>query len=188
MVARPVSGVGGSGSSKSWYELTVRGPEVKDLYVEGEKLQEVIAKLPAVQDVNSDLQIKSRRVNVEIDRDKAAALHIKVQDIESALYNGFGPSWISTIYAPAAQYKVLLEVLPKFQQHSDNVSELYVKSSTGQLVPLEAVTKLTRTAGPLTINHTGQLPSVTISFNLKPGVALGHAVEQVAEAAKNTLP
>ena len=184
----PVIRVGGHGSSKSAYELTVRAPDTKDLYVEAEKLQEAISRLPAVNDVNSDLAIKSPRVNVEIDRDKAAALQINVQDIESALYNGYGPSWISTIYAPVAQYKVLLEVLPEFQQHSDSVSELYVKSATGQLVPLEAVTKLTRIAGPLTINHTGQLPSVTISFNLKPGVALGDAVDQVDEAARKTLP
>jgi len=184
----PVIRVGGHGASKSAYELTVRAPDTTDLYVEAEKLQEVISKLPAVNDVNSDLAIKSPRVNVEIDRDKAAALQINVQDIESALYNGYGPSWISTIYAPVAQYKVLLEVLPEYQQHSDSVSELYVKSATGQLVPLEAVTKLTRMAGPLTINHTGQLPSVTISFNLKPGVALGDAVDQVDEAAKKTLP
>jgi hydrophobe/amphiphile efflux-1 (HAE1) family protein len=184
----PVIRVGGHGASKSAYELTVRAPDTKDLYAEAERLQEVIAKLPAVQDVNSDLAIKSPRVNVEIDRDKAASLHINVQDIESALYNGFGPSWISTIYAPAAQYKVLLELQPQYQQHSDSVSELYVKSSTGQLVPIEAVTKLTRMAGPLTINHTGQLPSVTISFNLKPGVALGDAVTQVDEAAQKTLP
>jgi hydrophobic/amphiphilic exporter-1 (mainly G- bacteria), HAE1 family len=184
----PVIRVGGHGSSKSAYELTVRGPDTKDLYVQADKLQSVIAKLPAVADVNSDLQIKSPRVNVEIDRDKAAALQINAQDIESALYNGFGPSWISTIYAPVAQYKVMLELLPEYQQHSDSVSELYVKSATGQLVPLEAITKLTRTAGPLTLNHTGQLPSVTISFNLKPGVALGDAVDQVDEAAKTTLP
>ena len=184
----PVIRVGGHGSAKSSYELTVRGPDTKALYAEADKLQEVIAKLPAVNDVNSDLAIKSPRVNVEIDRDKAAALQINVQDIESALYNGYGPSWISTIYAPVAQYKVLLEVLPEYQQHSDSVSELYVKSATGQLVPIEAVTKMTRMAGPLTINHTGQLPSVTISFNLRPGVALGDAVDQVDEAAKNTLP
>ena len=179
----PVIRVGGHGSAKSSYELTVRGPDTKDLYVQADKLQTVIAKLPAVADVNSDLQIKSPRVNVEIDRDKAAALQINAQDIESALYNGFGPSWISTIYAPVAQYKVLLELLPKYQQHSDSVSELYVKSATGQLVPLEAVTKLTRTAGPLTLNHTGQLPSVTISFNLKPGVALGDAVARRRSAS-----
>jgi HAE1 family hydrophobic/amphiphilic exporter-1 len=184
----PVIRVGGHGSAKSAYELTVRGPDTKDLYFQADKLQSVIAKLPAVADVNSDLQIKSPRVNVEIDRDKAAALQINAQDIESALYNGFGPSWISTIYAPVAQYKVMLELLPEYQQHSDSVSELYVKSATGQLVPLEAITKLTRTAGPLTLNHTGQLPSVTISFNLKPGVALGDAVDQVDEAAKTTLP
>jgi hydrophobe/amphiphile efflux-1 (HAE1) family protein len=184
----PVIRVGGHGSSKSSYELTVRGPDTADLYVQADKLQSVIAKLPAVADVNSDLQIKSPRVNVEIDRDKAAALQINAQDIESALYNGYGPSWISTIYAPVAQYKVMLELLPAYQQHADSVSELYVKSATGQLVPLEAVTKLTRMAGPLTLNHTGQLPSVTISFNLKPGVALGDAVDQVGEAAAKTLP
>jgi hydrophobic/amphiphilic exporter-1 (mainly G- bacteria), HAE1 family len=188
MALPPVIRVGGRGGSKSSYELTVRGPDTKDLYAQAERLQEVVAKLPSVNDVNSDLQIKSPRVNVEIDRDKAAALQINAQDIESALYNGFGPSWISTIYAPVAQYKVMLELLPRYQQFSDSLSELYLKASTGQLVPLDAVTKVTRIAGPLTINHTGQLPSVTISFNLKPGIALGQAVDEIEEAAKKTLP
>jgi HAE1 family hydrophobic/amphiphilic exporter-1 len=178
----------GFSSSKSSYELTVQSPDTVDLYREGENLQQLIAKLPVVNDVSSDLQLKSPRVNVEIDRDKAASLQINAQDIESALYQGFGPSWISTIYAPQAQYKVLLELLPKYQQHADALSLLYLKSPQGQLAPLSAITKMSQDAGPLSLNHSGQLPSVTISFNLKPGVALGEAVEQVQDLAARTLP
>src|SRR5207253_9301371 len=106
----------------------------------------------------------------------------------SALYQGFGPSSVSTIYAPTAQYKVLLELLPEYQEHPDALSMLYLKSPQGSLVPLTAVTKLGRDAGPLTINHSGQLPSVTIAFNLRPGFALGDAVSQVKELADRTLP
>jgi len=141
-----------------------------------------------VNDVTSDLQLKSPRVNLEIDRDKAAALQINAQDIESALYQGYGPSWISTIYAPVAQYKVLLELLPQYQEHADSLSLLYLKSPQGTLTPLSAIAKVRGDAGPLTINHSGQLPSVTVAFNLKPGVALGDAVDQVQELAAGTLP
>ena len=178
----------GTRFSKSSYELTVQGPDTAELYQQSERLEQAMSRLTAVTDVTSDLQLKSPRVNVEIDRDKAASLQINAQDIESALYEGFGPSWISTIYAPVAQYKVLLELQPKYQQHSDSLSMLYLKSSQGQLVPLDSITKVTRDAGPLLINHSGQLPSVTISFNLKPGFALGEAVDQVKELADRTLP
>ena len=178
----------GTRFSKSAYDLTVQGPDTTELYQQSEKLELAMGKLSAITDVTSDLQLKSPRVTVEIDRDKAASLQINAQDIESALYQGFGPSWISTIYAPTAQYKVLLELQPKFQQHSDSLSLVYLKSSQGQLVPLDAITKVTRNAGPLLINHSGQLPSVTISFNLRPGFALGEAVDQVNELATHTLP
>src|SRR5205807_1232260 len=178
----------GTRFSKSSYELTVQGPDTGELYQQADKLEQEMGKLTAITDVTSDLQLKSPRVNVKIDRDKAASLQINAQDIESALYQGFGPSWISTIYAPVAQYKVLLELLPKYQQHSDSLSLLYLKAPQGQLVPLSAITKIKRDAGPLTINHSGQLPSVTISFNLRPGVALGDAVDQVKEVADRTLP
>ena len=104
-------------------------------------------------DVTSDLQLKSPRVNVEIDRDKAAALQINALDIESALYQGFGPSWVSTIYAPVAQYKVLLELLPKYQEHADSLALLYLKSPQGPLTPLSAITRLNNDAGPLTLDH-----------------------------------
>src|SRR5262249_30388232 len=179
--------MGGRGS-KSNYELTLQAPDTADLYTEGEKLQKLIVGLPAVTDVTSDLQLRNPRVKIDIDRDKAAALGLNAQDIQSALYQGFGPSWVSTIYAPNAQYKVLLELLPQFQEHPDALSMLYLKSPQGALVPLTAITKVGRDAGPLTINHSGQLPSVTISFNLRPGFALGEAVDQVKELADRTLP
>jgi len=158
------------------------------MYAEGEKLQKVITTLPAVTDVTSDLQLRNPRVKIDIDRDKAASLGLNAQDIQSSLYQGFGPSWVSTIYAPTSQYKVLLELLPQFQEHPDALSLLYLKSAQGSLVPLSAITKVGRDAGPLTINHSGQLPSVTIAFNLRPGFALGDAVAQVKEAADRTLP
>jgi multidrug efflux pump subunit AcrB len=178
----------GGRMSKSSYDLTIQGPDTADLFQQAEKLEREIARLPAVVDVTTDLQLRNPRVKIEIDRDKAASLQINAQDIESALYQGFGPSWISTIYAPAAQYKVLLELLPKFQQHADSLSLLYLKTPEGQLAPLSAITKVTQDAGPLTISHSGQLPSVTISFNLKQGFALGEAVDQVKEVAESTLP
>jgi hydrophobe/amphiphile efflux-1 (HAE1) family protein len=187
MTLPPLIRIGGR-LSKSSYDLTVQGPDTAELFQQADKLQAEIAKLPMLADVTTDLQLKNPRVTVEIDRDKAAAVQINAQDIESALYQGFGPSWISTIYAPVAQYKVLLELLPRYQQHSDSLSSLYLKSPGGQLVPLSAITKTKRDAGPLTINHSGQLPSVTISFNLRPGVALGDAVDQVKEVADRTLP
>ncbi len=132
--------------------------------------------------------MRNPRVRIEIDRDKAAAMGVNAQDIQSALYQGFGPSWVSTIYAATAQYKVILELLPQYQQHPDALSLLYLKAPQGGLVPLNAVTKVARDAGPQSINHSGQLPSVTISFNLKPGYALGEAVDQVKDLADRTLP
>ncbi len=172
MTIPPAIRIGGRGS-KSSYEFTVQGPDTKTLYAEAEKLQAEIARLPLIQDVTSDVQIKNPRVNLEIDRDKAAALQINASQIESALYSGYGPSWVSTIYAPTNQYKVMLELDPKYQAHADSISEIFLKSGTGQLVPLDTLVKKHEDAGPLSINHSGQLPSVTISFNLKPGVALG---------------
>jgi HAE1 family hydrophobic/amphiphilic exporter-1 len=179
--------MGGRGS-KSNYELTLMAPDTADLYTEGEKLQKLMVGLPAVIDVTSDLQLRNPRVKLEIDRDKAASLGINAQDIQNALYQGFGPSWVSTIYSPTSQYKVILELLPQFQEYPDSLSLLYLRSPQGSLVPLSAITKVGRDAGPLTINHSGQLPSVTIAFNLRPGFALGEAVEQVRELADRTLP
>ncbi len=150
-------------------------PDTADLYTEGDKLQKLMVGLPAVIDVTSDLQLRNPRVKLEIDRDKAAALGINAQDIQSALYQGFGPSWVSTIYAPTSQYKVILELLPKFQEFPDSLSLLYLRSPQGSLVPLSAITKAEQDAGPLTINHSGQLPSRDYSLQPETGLRAGRS-------------
>jgi hydrophobic/amphiphilic exporter-1 (mainly G- bacteria), HAE1 family len=135
--------------------------------------------------VTTDLQIAAPQVNVEIDRDKAAALGVTPQQIENGLYDAFGERQASTIYADVAEYWVVFEVLPQFQRDPTSLAELYIASSvTGtngmpKLIPLGSVAKLTRTVGPTSISHIGQLPAVTVTFNLAPGVSLGTAVSQV---------
>ena len=183
----PAIRIGGRGSRSS-YEFTMQAPDTDTLYRAGAMMEREIAKLPSVADVNSDIQMRSPRLTVEIDRDKAASLNVNPQEIASALYAAYGPSISSTIYAPTNQYRVMLEVQQPFQRFADMLSTLYLKSSDGQLVPLDAVTKRKMDVGPQSINHTGQLPSVTVSFNLKPGVALGEAVDEVLELAKQKLP
>ncbi len=178
----------GGRMSKSAYEFTLQGPDTSEVHREALRLERLVARLPIVQDVTTDLQLRTPRVNVIIDRDKAASLQLNVQQIQTALYNGYGPSWISTIYAPNDQFRVMLEVQGKYQEHADLLSRLYMKSTDDHLVPLDAITKLTQDAGPQSINHSGQLPSVTVSFNLKPGVALGDAVDEIQELARQNLP
>jgi len=174
----PTIRIGGQ-LTKSLYQVTMQGPDTAELYREAQGLEREIARLPGLQDVNSDLQIKNPQVYIEIDRDKAAALNVSAQQIENALYDSYGPRWISTIYAPINQYKVLIELLPKYQATADAISLLYVRSSDGKLVPIDTVVRMTRDTGPQTINHFGQLPAVTLSFNLKPGVSLGDAVSGI---------
>lgn len=182
LTAPPSIRIGGR-MSKSQYEYTLQGPDTAELYREAQKLQAEIAKLPEVNDVTSDLQIKNPRLNIKVDRDRVAALQLNMRDVSNAFYDAFGPRWSSTIYAPNSQYRVLLELLPEFQQHPDLLSKIYFKSNQGMLVPLDAFATTFTDAGPQSINHSGQLPSVTISFNLKPGQALGSVVDQVEELA-----
>jgi len=174
--------------TKSQYQLSLQSPEAKELYEYTPKLEAKIRELPGLQDVTSDLQIKSPQVNVEIHRDKASALHVTANQIEDALYSAYGTRQISTIYTPIDQYQVIVELEPQYQLDPSALSMLYIRSSTGQLVPLNAVANLNRGLGPLSVNHLGQLPSVTLSFSLKPGVSLGDAVAAVDKAAKTTLP
>ena len=138
--------------------------------------------------MTSDLQIKNPQVNVDIDRDKASSLGVSAQQVEDALYSAYGQRQVSTIYAPNNAYRVITELENQYQLDPSALSMLYVRSTNGQLVPLNAVAKLTRTVGPLTINHLGHLPAVTVSFNLRPGVSLGDAVNAVNKAAREMLP
>jgi HAE1 family hydrophobic/amphiphilic exporter-1 len=183
----PTIRIGGQ-LTKSMYQFTLQGPNLDDLYKFAPILEEKLRAVPILQDVNTDLQIKNPQINIDINRDKAMALGVSAQQIEDALYGSFGTRQVSTIYAPNNQYKVIVELEPKYQSDPGILSMLYIRSTAGALVPLSTVAKITRSVGPLTINHLGQLPAVTLSFNLKPGVSLGEAVAAVDKVARATLP
>jgi len=178
----------GGRMSKSSFDYTLYGPDTQQLYTEAPKLERLMARIPGLQEVSSDLQIKNPRVNIVLDRDRAAALQLNWLAVSGTLYDAFGPQLASTIYAPTNQYRVLLEMLPRYQRFTDGLQMIYLKSDTGQLVPLNAVAKLVEDAGPQTIPHSGQLPSVTLSFALKPGTSLGDATTEIEDAARSTLP
>jgi HAE1 family hydrophobic/amphiphilic exporter-1 len=187
LVAPPSLRFGGH-QTKSAYDFTLQGPDTAELYTQSQKLEREIAKLPGLVDVTTDLQVKNPQVDLTLDRDRTAALGLDANQIETALYSAFGPRWSSTIYAPTNQYKVLLEIAPKYQEFSDYLNKIYFKSSGGELVPLSNFASLKETASPQSINHSGEFPSVTISFNAKPGVALGDAVNMVQATARRVLP
>jgi HAE1 family hydrophobic/amphiphilic exporter-1 len=177
----PTIRIGGQ-LTKTQYQFTLQDADTEELFQWIPVIQEKLSKLPGFQDVTSDLQIANPQVTVDIDRNKASALGITAQQIENTLYNAFGQRQVSTIYTPSNQYWVILELDPKFQNDPSSLSLIYVRSNTGALVPLNAVAKLSRNLGPLSISHLGQLPAVTISFNLAPGIALGEAIKQVNAA------
>ena len=179
----PTIRIGGN-LTKGQYQYTLQDADLARLYEWAPILFDRIKGLPGFLDVNSDLQISSPQVLVEIDREKASAVGVTALQIEAALNNAFGSPQVSTIYTPTNQYWVMMELLPQYQRDPAALSSLYIRSSTGKLVPLGTVAKLTRTVGPLTVNHLGQLPAVTISFNLTPGVALGAAVEQIQKVER----
>jgi hydrophobic/amphiphilic exporter-1 (mainly G- bacteria), HAE1 family len=174
--------------TKSLYQFTLQSPDTGELYKYAPQLESRLKGLKELQDVTSDLQIANPQVNVQIDRDKAATLGVTAQQVEDALYTAYGMRQISTIYAPNNEYQVIMELLPEYQLDPAALSLLYIRSSSGNLAPLNAVATLTKNLGPMTINHLGQLPAVTISFNLAPGVALGQAVDSVGKIARQVLP
>ncbi len=174
--------------TKSQYQYTLQGQDTDELYKAAPVLEAKLRSLSQLQDVTSDLQIKNPQVTLEIGRDKAAALGVTAQQIESALSTAYSTLQISTILAPTNQYQVIMELLPEYQAEPSSLAMLYVRASSGKLVPLNVVTKASVGTGPLLVNHLGQLPSVTISFNLRPGVSLSDAVKVVDKAANATLP
>jgi HAE1 family hydrophobic/amphiphilic exporter-1 len=151
-------------------------------------LEEKLRSVRGLQDLNSDLQLRNPTAFLTIDRDRASALGVTPESLENALYTAYGSRQISTIYAPNNEYQVIMELLPEFQRDPSAFQSLYVRSKKGDLVPLSAVTHLERTVGPLAVNHAGQLPAVTLSFNLAPGVSLGEAVVEINKVARATLP
>ncbi len=174
--------------TKSPYQFTLQGTDSQELYQASAQLLAKMSQLPDHQDVTTDLQIANPQVNVEIDRDKASAVGVTAYQVEDALASAYGDRQVSTIYRPENEYRVITELEPQYQKDPSALSMLYIRSAGGQLVPLGSVAKLTQSLGPLTVNHSGQLPSVTLSFGLKPGVALGDAVNEVQRVARDTLP
>ncbi len=179
--------IGGT-SSKSLYQFTLQGQNTNELYRSATDFETRLRELPELQDVTSDLQISNPQVHVEINRDKLAALGLTVLQVEDALGYAYGSRQISSIYAPTNQYQVILELDPVYQGDPAALGMLYINSKTGGLVPLETIATISKTIGPLAVNHLGQLPAVTISFNLRPGVALGDAMKLVGTLAETSLP
>ena len=183
----PTIRIGGN-LTKSLYQFTLSGPDLQELYATAPQVEATMRQLPGLIDVTSDLQITNPQVMVTIERDQAGALGVSAHQIETALAHAYGAQQISTIYTATNQYRVILEVLPRFQESAVDLSALYVRSASGKLVPLSALTKIERSLGPLTIQHLGQLPSVTISFNLSGGASLGDAIPKIESAVKSTIP
>jgi HAE1 family hydrophobic/amphiphilic exporter-1 len=213
----PTIRIGGQ-ISKSLYQFSMQSPDRDALYAASRTLLKALGDVEGLSDLTSDLQVTSPQVNVEIDRDKAAALGVTANAIENAFYDAYGPRWVSTIYAPVNEYKVLLELAPEFQSDPEALSLLYFKATPPQggaaaagaaataaagvtnaganpgggnpgiVVPLDTLAKATQVIGPQTVNHYGQLPAVTISFGLAPGASLGDVLSRVRTVAAATLP
>src|SRR5262249_24280715 len=184
----PAIQIGGRMGNQNW-SLMLQSLDTDALYEWGPHVERAIAAdVDEVQDVSTDMEMKSPRVNLTIDRDKAAALGLNATQIENTLSTGFGSTWVSTIYGPQSQYRVLLELLPQYQARADALKNVAFKASSGDVVPLETVVKYQASVGPQSINHSGQLPSVSVSFGLKPGVSLGQATAHVKAVADRVLP
>jgi len=174
--------------TKSQYQFTLQGTDLDALYHYAPIFESRLKQIPGLQDVTSDLEIKNPQVNIEINRNKASLLGVTAQQIEDALSSAYSSRQISTIYAPNNSFQVILELEPQHQMDPSALAMLYIRSSKGVLVPLNAVAKVSSNVGPLTVNHLGQLPAVTLSFSLRPGVSLGEAVSAVQGAARAMLP
>ena len=178
----------GGGGNRPIYQFTLQDADTAELYRWAPVLEERVRSIPGLLDVNSDLRLNTPQVSVEMDRDKVSALGLSANQVEDALRNAYAQRQVTQIFAPSNQYPVILRVAPEFQSDPSAMSLLHVRSNSGRLIPLESVARLQTTVGPFQVNHFGQLPSVNISFNLAPGVALGDAVARIQAAAAETVP
>jgi HAE1 family hydrophobic/amphiphilic exporter-1 len=178
----------GGQSTKSLYQYSLYGTDLNELYRVSQQMEAGFRSLSQLVDVNSDLQLSSPQMRVDIQRDRAAALGVTPEQIENALYDAYGTRQVSTIYTPTNQYYVIMELAPEFQGDPRSLSLIYIRSSNGKLIPLDTVAALRRDIGPLAVNHFGQLTSVTLSYNLKPGASLSDANNAIAKLARKTIP
>ena len=178
----PTISIGGQ-VTKAIYQFTLSSPSMQDLIKSTQALQGMMTNMEGMQDINSDMQLNNLQVNIKVDRDKCSQLGVTMSQVEDALDSAYSARQISTIYAPTNEYWVIIEVAPRFYRNPHVLNKLYVRSVSGQLVPLSTIADITEGIGPLLINHLGQFQSATLSFNLKPGYSLSHAVEQIKQAA-----
>jgi HAE1 family hydrophobic/amphiphilic exporter-1 len=188
LVNQPPINLGGGGQNRALYQFTMQNTDTEELYKWAPVFEAKIRQTPGFEDVNSDLQLNNPMVTVDMNRDKLSTLGLSATQVENALYNAYGTRQVSQIYAPNNQYQVILRVAPQFQRDPAAMSLLHIRSASGRLIPLESVAQVKTTVGPFQVNHFGQLPSVTIAFNLAPGFALGDAVSQIQTMAAETLP
>src|SRR6185436_19330394 len=188
MVNQPPINLGGGGQNRALYQFTMQDTDTDELYKWAPVMEQAIRQSPGFEDVSSDLQINNPLITVDMNRDKLSMMGLSATQVETALYNAYGTRQVSQIYAPNNQYQVILRVAPEFQNDPAAMSLLYVRSNSGRLIPLESVAKLSTAVGPFQVNHFGQLPSVTVSFNLAPGYALGDAVQHIQSTGTQTLP
>ncbi|MEH2266349.1 efflux RND transporter permease subunit [Nostoc sp.] len=183
----PAIPIGGQ-QTNSTYQFTLQSLNLQDLRQYVPKLVDKVKTLPGLRDVDSDLQLSTPQIQVQIDHNKAATLGITAELVQQTLSAAYGSSQVSTIYTPNDQFYVILEVKPEFQRDPSALSMLYVQSSTGKLVPLSAIANITQNVGPLTVAHVAQLPSSTISFDTLPGTSLSQATDAIKQAASEILP
>ena len=175
--------------AKSEYQYTLQSNDTEALYRVAPELRDKMAQLPGLRDVTTDLYIKNPQVTVEVDREKSAVYGLSIDQVRQELYDAFGSRQVATIYTPANDYQVILETKPEFQQSPNDLNKIFLKTTNGTVVPLSAVTKFVRTVGPLQVNHQGQQPAVTISFNLAPNTSLGQAVDAITQLERdNRVP
>jgi HAE1 family hydrophobic/amphiphilic exporter-1 len=178
----------GGGFGRSTYQVALQASNTSDLYDGAAILEKKMRELPTIQDVNSNLQINTPQINVNIDRKRAAAVGVTISQIQTALGTAFGSRQVSTIYTPTNEYQVILEVKPEFQKDPTALGRLYIHGAAGRLIPLSSVASFSKSVGPQIVNHLGELPSTTISFNSRPGVSLSQATQEITALAKKTLP
>jgi len=187
LVNPPLIAIGSRLSSAQW-QFTLQSMDLESLYRYGSILEEKIRSIPALADVKSDLQMRKPKLEITIDRDKASSHGLTVEQVQEAFYSAYGSRQVSTIYTASTFYYVILEVAPEFRQEPASLATLFIKSARGELVPLSTVASIRQTVSPLTINHSGQIPAATISFNLKPGYAIGTAIDEINRFSHANLP
>ena len=188
MLVNPLPVNVGGRRSRSLYQLTLQSVDTPALYAAAAQLERVMRDNPELTDVSSDLEMANPELRLDIDRDRALLLGVSPERIQDALYSAYGQREVSTIFGASDQYSVLLEYLPEFRSDAGALDRLHLRSDTGRLVPLAAVASVREGLGPLSVNHSGQLPSVTLSFNVRQGVALGEALADLQGVADTTLP